>query len=81
MDNALPEEPELEQSRREFRNCMETIDSLGECKGCAATLDMLKRSEEPQNEYGVERFGESYPLGMANLKPETSTCDGVKVWP
>ena len=62
-----------------FPKCIKEMDNEGACKGCAATLKMLKMSEVPTAEYGTERFGESYKYGPYP-RPSTSVCQARKIW-
>jgi len=39
-----------------FPECIKEMDNEGACKGCAATLKMLKMSEVPITEYGTDRL-------------------------
>ena len=66
-----------------FKQCVYTMAEVDGCgtlgQGCAPTLNMLRQSEMPKEEFGTERFGETYPP-TGHLRPTTSVCTGYKVW-
>ena len=62
-----------------FPECIKEMDNEGACKGCAATLKMLKMSEVPITEYGTDRLGETYQYGPYP-RPDTSVCLAPKFW-
>ena len=85
MDSKETNETTQKMRTEFFRDCVYKMDGVDECgtwgQGCAPTLNMLRRSEIPKEEFGTERFGETYPLtGRDYSKPTTSVCNAYKIW-
>ena len=79
MNNKETSSTTQENRANNFPKCIKEMDNEGACKGCAATLKMLKMSEVPIAEYGTERFGENYQYGPYP-RPPTSVCKARKIW-
>ena len=79
MNNKETSSTTQENRANNFPKCIKEMDNEGACKGCAATLKMLKMSEVPIAEYGTERFGETYQYGPYP-RPPTSVCKARKIW-
>ena len=66
-----------------FKQCVYAMAEVDGCgtwgKGCAPTLDMLRKSEIPKEEFGTERFGETYPP-TGHVRPDSSVCTAYKIW-
>ena len=67
-----------------FRRCAYRMDEKDGCgtlgQGCALTLNMLRQSEIPKDEFGIDLFGKTYPPTGDWKRPETSECTADKIW-
>ena len=83
MEGKETHETTQEMRTEFFRDCVYEMAEVDGCgtwgQGCAPTLNMLRKSEIPKEEFGTERFGEAYPP-TGHPKPDTSVCTPYKIW-
>ena len=73
----------MASKKTSFANCVHKMAKVDGCgtwgQGCAPTLNMLRKSEKPINEIGIENFGKAFPP-TGHPRPDTSVCTAKKIW-